>query len=82
MPLPLHFRVPVEYAVVVGINVAVAWVYSAYAGASFWAALGIGLSIVLGFWLFIQFTRARGKGIHILTAAAVAGTIYLALRLV
>lgn len=80
--IPLRFRVPIEYAVIVGINAAFAWVYAAYAGAGFWPALAIGLAAVLGFWLFMQFRpRTRGKGIHIFTAVALAATLFAILRL-
>ena len=80
-PIPLRIRIPIEYAVTMGIGAAIAWLYSTYAMASFILALVLGLSMVLGVWVVMQFLpKTRGKGIHILTAAAIAVTIFVLLK--
>lgn len=79
--IPLRIRIPVEYGVTMAIGLAVAWLYSTYAGAAFFAALGIGLAMVLGFWLIMQvYPKTRGKSFHFLTAAALAATLLVVLQ--
>ena len=80
-PIPLRIRVPIEYAVTMGIGAVVAWLYATYTMANFVLALVLGLSIVLAVWVVMQFLpKTRGKGIHILTAAAIAVTIFVLLK--
>ena len=80
--VPLRYRIPLEYAVTMGFSAAIAWLYARYAEADFLLALSLGLAMVLGFWLVMQiYPRTRSKGTHMLTAAALAVTLFVVLRL-
>lgn len=82
--IPLHVRVPLEYAIVLGINAALAFLYAEFARADFWLALAIGLSLVAGFWVIMKLLvpATRGKGIHFLTLLAVIATASSIFRVV
>lgn len=75
LPLPLHVRVALEYAVVVGVNAAVAFLYAEFARANFFLALAVGLSIFIGFWAALKlWPPTRARGIHVVTFLLVAAT--------
>ena len=85
MPLavPLHIRIALEYAIVVGINAAIAAIYTGFANANFFLALAVGISLVAGFWVAIKlYPPTRGRGIHILTFLALVATAALIFWLV
>lgn len=80
--IPLRIRIPIEYVVTMAISAAIAWAYTVIAMANFLLALAIGLGMVLGFWAAMQiYPGTRGKGIHWLTAGALAATLFVVLKL-
>ena len=83
--VPLHIRIPIEYAVSLALSALTAWVYSAFANADFILALGIGLVMVVGAYAFMWFfTRgaAHRKTVHPATIGLLALTAAWALGVV
>ena len=78
LPLPLHIRVGLEYASVVGINAALAALYAEVANANFFFALALGLSLVAGAWVLLKiWPTTRAHTLHVLTFLAVVATAAL-----
>jgi len=86
--VPLHIRIPIEYAVSLAASAFIAWLYSTFTRADFVLALGLGLATTAGFWIvsWLVVKRAgRKRTVHpitiallVLTAAWAFGVLRLA----
>lgn len=84
MPIPLHIRIPLEYGFSMVFALAIAWLYSTFAQADFVLALGVGLSMVVGFWVFAYafLKKLRKAIVHPATIALLAITAAFALGVI
>ena len=85
MPIPLHFRIPLEYAFSMAFALVIAWLYSTLARADFVLALGVGLSMTVGAYvlLYAFFAKKIRKGmVHPITIGLLALTAAFALGVI
>ena len=85
MAIPLHIRVPLEYAFSLGFALAIAWLYSMVAKADLWLALGVGLTLTVAVYvgiLLFMAKKARKGLVHPITIALLGITAAYALGLI
>lgn len=83
--VPLHVRIPIEYAVSLALSALTAWIYASFAQADFMLALGIGLVMLVGVYAFTWFYThgaIRRKSIHPMTTILLALTAAWALGVI
>lgn len=85
MPVPLHFRIPLEYAFSMAFALPVAFLYSAFARADFVLALGVGLLLTVGVYalLYVLLKKRFRRGmVHPTTIGLLALTAAFALGVI
>ena len=84
LPVPLHIRIPLEYAFSMVFALAIAWGYAAVAKADFILALGFGLLMTVGFYVvvYILARKARKAIVHPVSVALLALTAAFALGVI